>query len=559
MEATSKNFDASFVFLGLHIFLQLRDSFPSMASYYPDLPSTGPAPTASEIYLTSRQIFVDQVFGGHRRPLVFPYDFLGIFSVLVYLCIPHKQNPIIYAFRWPLIAFVTWFELRKIQESLGTGPDLGGFTGMTSAYIVMSSWTWLIFKRPQWDAARVEKRRIRVAKNVQLSEKPALKEELHSEKLAIENVLLNKDGCYEEIDEYFWQSYPENLKERIYWVADLIFNYRGPGWNWAIPNIPSLTPETLNKLESTALDESDPIIASAINKCSKTRHGHLLYEICVFILNYLVVDILTTIMIYDPYFKFGPTTYDLPSHLQNLHPSMLQFYRLLITSTTIAIGLRIPFAQAHIISAHMLGPRVLGLRGTHWYYPRVFGDFLEILQKGLGGLWGSYWHQSFRNFFTAPTKFLIKKEYIKSGSFAAKIIGLFFAFGLSAFLHWAPSMTSIRSTYPFGQAQFFLLQGVGVALQDVLSKLFSPLIAKLPSSVRQTTNLVFTLSWLYFTGSFAADDFARSGAWLIKLLPFSPMEALGFGEHNSCRKFFKYYNFIWYTGNNWWESGITLI
>ncbi|POS87999.1 hypothetical protein EPUL_003230 [Erysiphe pulchra] len=530
-----------------------------MASYFPHLTSTGPAPTSSEIYLTYHQKFVDQVFDGLRRPLVFPYDFLGILSLLAYLCIPHKQNPIIYAARWPLVGVITWFELRKIQESLGTGPDLGGLTGMTSAFIVMSSWTWLIFKRPQWDAARVEKRRIRVTKNAQSSEKSVAKEELCSEKLVIDNALLNKDVCYEDADEYFWQLYPDNLKERIYWVLELIFNYRGPGWNWAIPNIPSLTPETLSKLESSVLDESDPIVAKAIKKCSKTRYRHLLNELCVFALSYLSVDILTTIMIYDPYFKFGPTTYDLPSYLQYFHPSMLQFYRLLISSVTIGVVITTSFAQAHIISAHMLGPRVLGLRGTHWYYPRIWGDFSDILQKGLGGLWGSYWHQSFRNFFTAPTKYLIKGGYIKPGSFAAKIFGLIFAFGLSGFLHWAPSMTSIRSTDPLGQALFFLLQGVGVALQDVLSKLLSPLIAKLPSSIRQFTNLFYTLSWLYLTGSFAADDFARSGVWLMKPLPFSPMEALGFGEHNCSRNFMKYFSLMWYTGNHWWESGITLI
>ncbi|RKF59729.1 hypothetical protein OnM2_057053 [Erysiphe neolycopersici] len=531
-----------------------------MASHFPHLTSTGPAPSASEIYLTYHQTFVDQVIDGQRRPLVFPYDFLGFFSLLVYLCIPHKQNPIIYAARWPLIVLVTWIELRKIHESLGTGPDLVALTGMISAYIVISSWTWLIFKRPQWDAARVEKRRIRVAKNVQLSEKiPALKEELCLKKQAIDNVSINTDGCYEEIDEYFWQSYPENIKERIYWVFDLILNYRGPGWNWAIPNIPSLTPETLSKLESSVLDESDQIIASAIKKCLKTRHAHLLNELCVFVLSYLTIDILATLMIYDPYFKFGPTTYDLPPYLQHLHPSMLQFYRLLVTSVTIGIGINYSFAQAHITLAHFLGPRVLGLRGTHWYYPRIWGEFSDILQKGLGGLWGSYWHQSFRNLFTAPTKYLIREGYIKTGSFAAKIIGLIFAFGLSGFLHWAPSMTSIRSTYPFGQALFFLLQGVGVALQDVLSKMFSPLITKLPPSVRQTTNMVYTLSWLYITGSYAADDFARSGVWLIKILPFSPMEALGFGEHNSYRNFMKHFSFMWHTGNHWWESGITLI
>ncbi|KHJ32034.1 hypothetical protein EV44_g4606 [Erysiphe necator] len=535
-----------------------------MASSFPHMTSTGLAPSAWEIYSTYHQAFVQQVSNGTRRPLTFPFDFLSLFSLIAFLCIPHKQNPVIYACRWPLVGLVTWFELYKMGKNSGTGPDLGALTGMISVNIIMLSWTWLIFNTPQWDAKRVEKRlvRVRVVKNMenaQLSEELSLTDEKRPEKLAVENFSQSKAEYHEKKTEYFWQPYPNKLGERIFWVLDLLFSSRGAGWNWAISTIPPLTPDLLSKLEIPASGDSDPSISFAEKKCSKTRCKHLLHELCVFISSYLAVDILATIMIYDPYFKFGPNTYTLPSYLQNLHPSILQFYRLLLTSVTISLGMTIFFSQNHIISAHILGPRVLGVRGEHWYYPRIWGDVSDILDRGLGGLWGSFWHQTYRNFFTAPTKYLLKKCYIKPRSFTAKIAGLFFAFGLSAFLHWAPSKTSSTSTRPFDQALFFLLQGVGIALQDLLCNIFSPFTKKLPVFIRQTSNVIYTLTWLYLTGSFAADDYARSGVWLMKPLPFSPMEALGLGEHNSYRHFMKSNGFLWYTGKHWWQSGVTLI
>ncbi|POS85679.1 hypothetical protein EPUL_002505 [Erysiphe pulchra] len=534
-----------------------------MASHFPYSTSTGPAPTVSEIYSKYRQVSLQQFSDGIRRPFIFPYDFLSIFIGIAYFCIPHKESPVIYAGRWPLVGLITWFELRKFRETVGTGPDLGVASGMISAFIIIWSWTWLIFKKPQLDAKRVERRQVKVTREVkklQQSEKSTLS----GEKVGHDTAPLSKaDSCEvqietKEIYKYFWQPYPDNFKERFFWVMDLVFNARGPGWNWAIPNIPLLTPEIICNLENSALEIPHSKISPPLEKSFKSRHEHLLCQITVLLFSYLAFDALTTFMINDPYFKFGPTTYDLPLYLQQLHPSVLQFYRLLITSVTIGIGISMSWSQNHILFCHILGPKILGLRGESWYYPNVWGGFSDILQKGLGGLWGSFWHQTFRNCFTAPTKYLIQKGFFKPGSLVAKISGLFFAFGLSGFLHSASSITSVNTTKPLDQTLFFGLQGVGIALQDFLCKIFSPVIVKLPKSFRQTGNLLFTLIWLYFTGSKAADDFARSGAWLVKPIPFSLVQSLGFGEHITGWDFWNSYKFMWYTGNYWWESGIVL-
>ncbi|RKF57952.1 hypothetical protein OnM2_070069 [Erysiphe neolycopersici] len=536
---------------------------------FPNSPNTGPAPTANEIYSTCREVFKQQVSEGLRRPIIFPYNFLSLFTLVAYLCIPHKQNPIIYAVRWPLVGLITWFELRLIQESSGVGIDLGYRTGATSAIILMLSWTWLIFKKPQWNAKRVERRRVQVpVKESQLTKKKprTFDQEPCTEKFDNNAVPLSEEGHTEvlvgniKVNDYFWQSYPEDLKERLSWVMDLLFNARGSGWNWSVPTIPKLTPEIQSKLGGMALDELHPSYSwTAEKKQFCVRYQNLLPRVSFHISYFLIFDIVRSIMMKDPYFKLGPTTYDLPSYIQSLHPSVLQFYRLLLSAVGVLTYLTLTFANIDILMSCVLGTTVLGLRGEPWYYPPTMGNISYILDKGLNGLWGGFWHQIFRNFFTAPTKYLITEGYIKAGYYSTKILGLIFAFAMSGFLHWASAKTSFIPTHPIQEAIFFIAQGFGVVLQESLCCLFSSLIVRLPKTLRQTGNLSYTLGWLYLTGWLAADDFARAGFWLVEPFLFSPTQALGLGEHDGSWNCWKPLDFVWYSGKYWWESGITIL
>ncbi|KAI6247015.1 hypothetical protein HI914_04851 [Erysiphe necator] len=539
-----------------------------MASVFPHSTSTGPAPTANEIYFSYRQAYKQQFYDGVLRPVVFPCNYLGIFTLIIYMCIPHKKSPIIYASRLPLVGLITWFELRLILETSGVGMSIGYISGLCSALTIMLSWTWLVFKRPQWDAKRVERRRVRVGKDTTKSiptEKSSSNGSSNQEKLVHGAVQFPEKSCYKLLEngemayEYFWQPYPDDLKERISWVLDLILNARGPGWNWAIHNIPKLTPEVQSRLGGLAPDRKHPKISPLGQKRFVARYEHFLSQIIFSFKCFLIADVLRVIMMKDPYFKFGPTAYELPPYLKPLHPSLLQFYRLLLSACGVIAGLSMGFSNIDIFLSCILGPRVLGLRGESWYYQDVLGKFSHIFDKGLNGLWGNYWHQTFRLFFTAPTKYLIQEGYIKAGNYSTKIIGLFFAFSLSGFLHWAGSMTSFGSTSPIQEATFFIFQGIGIVFQQFLCHLLSSLILKSPRFLRQTGNLLYTLTWLYLTGWLAADDFARVGFWLVEPLPFSPMQALGFGEYDTGWNCIKYFDLSWFTGKYFWESGITLL
>ncbi|RKF82379.1 hypothetical protein GcM1_172010 [Golovinomyces cichoracearum] len=541
-----------------------------MESYFSHLLPTGPAPSPREVYEVYRQIFEQRVSEGTIHNIVFPYSFFGIFALFTYMCIPHKKNSILYAARWPLTFSITWFEWRSIWKTSGAGLGLGYPAGLLSALVIMMSWTWLVFKRPQWDAKRIQKiqvkRTIDIKNTGQLTTKLPAEEKIREQKstedppIQVSQIDSNKISVKDKnVIKYYWQSYPENLVDRISWVSDLLFNYRGPGWNWAISSLPSPPLEVLSKLEGSAPGKEFSDASLNENKYFTSRRGLLFSRLSSYFLNLIILDVLEKFMAKDPYFLFGPTSYALPPHLKALPPCILKLYRLLITAAAIVAGINNAFAQGVIIFSFLLGPHVIGIRAEPWYYPSEWGSFSDILQKGLGGLWGSFWHQSFRLYFTAPTRYLLEKGFIKPGSFTAQVMSVFFAFGLSGFLHGAGSVSTLGNTKPSHIVIFFALQGLGILFQRIFCTKIFPYVRLFPKSIRYAGNLVFTLIWLYMTGSLAADDFAGGGLWIVKLAPYSVLKVLGFEDSSAGLYSLDDIRLKWNTGAHWWESGIIIL
>jgi len=253
-------------------------------------------------------------------------------------------------------------------------------------------------------------------------------------------------------------------------------------------------------------------------------------------------------MMKDPYFIFGPTTYDPPPSLRDLPPWALNTVHKVISFGSIILALEMVFLIAPIAFSLVLGPSVLGLRGEAWQYPTQFGYFYRnVSRKGLAGLWGGWWHQFFRSIFEAPTNFLIQNRYVDEGSAATRVLRLVFAFGISGYLHAAGSISQIPDTHPWHLVYFFSLQAVGIGLQASIK------ILRDGSCV----NLLFTAAWLLGTGWLIADDFARGGIWLFEPVPFSFFRGyMGWGEEGDGWWCWGHVGVGWYTGKHWWESGI---
>ncbi|RKF76788.1 hypothetical protein GcC1_069014 [Golovinomyces cichoracearum] len=541
-----------------------------MASFFPHLISTEAAPTSRVILSVYRHAFSEQVSLGTLRPIVLPYHLLSLILLVTYLSLPHKNYPLIYAARWPLLGFITWFQWQKLWKTSSMNYCVGLGAGLSIAWVMVWSWCLLVFMRPQWDAKRVQRIRIKFndtnSTMVRHAGGPEISEDaknFRERKILHEDlVVLNEVALKTKTDQvtyrYYWQSYPETMRERLSWATDLVLNFRGPGWNWAISPLPSLPPHILQQLGESVPTQAYSNTSSTGLRRFDTRRELYRSRMPRLIYSYFLMDILKVIMMEDPYYKFGPTTYALPRHLQPLSPFAIHIYRQCLSSGTIIAGIAMLNHLLALIFSVVCGPKVFGLRGEAWYYPSTWGPFSNIFSKGLGGLWGNYWHQSFRQGFTAPTNYLIRNGYIKAHSSATMLTALILAFGISGFVHWAGSVTLYAETYPSHLILFFALNGFGILVQSTFCALLRPQIKALSKKVRYTGNLIYTLVWMFSTGWILADDFARGGLWLWEPIPFSPLRGLGFGEPDAGWWCWSYIGIGWYSGKNWWESGISL-
>ncbi|KAH8602683.1 hypothetical protein B0O99DRAFT_603956 [Bisporella sp. PMI_857] len=561
--------------------------------------ATGPAPLYRQVRDAYRQALFTRIAEGSLRPFVLPYHIWGFLIVFVYLCIPHTKNPWVYAARWPVLAIIIAFEISTIRTTSSWNSGAAYVAGLVSAFGVVYSTVWLILYRPQWDARRVERRDKRLngghdpAENGVLRGYDAALREYNKEaNLDQENAQLRKrlsnghvaNGAAKEVSElpstaelqennrpagmllpaedddfeYYWQQYPDNLADRIPWVLDLTVNFRGPGWNWQIPPVPEMPLSIKAKLHEPAENVSSSQLSSVGLRQFTTRHKLYNREVPRFIIGYLFIDIFKTIMMKDPYFIFGPNSYALPSHLTNLSSLQVRLYRSALSMFAIMTAIEMALLFSPLGLCLLLGPRYLGLRGEPWYYPTNWGSFSNITNKGLNGLWGSWWHQIFRFIFAAPTNFLISNGYVKPRSWYAKLLALFFAFGISGSLHGSGSITQFPRTKPFHPPTFFALQALGIVLQTTCCNILHGRLKRVPTALRQFGNVVFTFGWLFLTADWIIDDFARGGVWLLEPIPFSPLRGMGFGMPGDGWWCWGDLGIYWHSGKHWWESGIAI-
>lgn len=570
---------------------------------FPHLASTAPAPSYREVVRAYRNVLATRYAEGTLRPLVLPYHLYGGFLLMLYLCIPHTRSPLAYAARWPVLGVIIWFEWRTLWETSSQSMATALVAGLISVWGVAWSITWLVLRRPQWDAKRVQRKRREHGNWAALLAMSRLlsrggnevrlgyalqKEEIEQENANKEEYLMGAqasgnlrkrtqanghtlssgnannlqqvksvDGAAEHT-EYYWQSYPDNIWERIPWVMDLIMNFRGPGWDWAIPPLPDL-PRSI-KLKLGGIDEKTVSkgVSSVKFEQYTTRRELFYARVPQFVVGYFLIDVLKVLMMKDPYYIFGPNTYALPPHLAGLSPFQIRVYRETLSAVCIVVSLHMAFSLMPLWMGLLNGPQVFGLRAEPWYFPSHWGSFLSIRDKGLNGLWGGWWHQTFRLAFSAPSNYLIANGFVKSRSVAAKLLALFFAFGISGLLHTGGSITQVPKTNPWAAPIFFMLQAFGIFLQTTISSALQPQLSKLPKILRHAGNVLFTSAWLVATGWILVDDFSRGGVWLYEPIPISLLRGLGLGVEGDGWWCWEHIGVSWYTGMHWWESGIAL-
>ncbi|KAJ5752037.1 hypothetical protein N7520_008954 [Penicillium odoratum] len=496
---------------------------------------------------------------GTFRPLL-------LYHVIVFNCLPwivlvipksrggQYIRPLVFALS---LAFA--IEVIRNQRALLGGN--GYMIGMMAAWLLVWSGTLFIFSDVERDFQRIER--------VTASEKPrsigdSLDAQSSNNGTVSENVIADKAR-------FRWQSYPSKLSHRIEWCAGLLFNLRGPEWNWRTPRLGRL-PQTVHAdLHSGFLANSIPAedtgVQISARKCVSKAFR-------VFAISYLTLDALKVVMIRDPYFRNTATDNiapPFPLSFLVFIPCGIRFYHCFLSCLGVytalqyvtslnpicflGLSLAFPNASRKLTAAPLDAP---------WLYADTFGPFISsVLDDGLASVWGSWWHQLFRHGFTSTARWLLSLLPVSWGTNPRlkRVTYIVVAFSLSGLVHACGSYTQFTETRPLtGPFLFFLSQSMAIIAEYIFKTVVFPKLplGQTPRWLRRTANGLMVFIWLLFSGPLIADDFARGGLWLMEPVPISPLRGLGLanGQGWWCweGEWFKY----WSDGT-YWGSGIRVI
>ena len=241
---------------------------------------------------------------------------------------------------------------------------------------------------------------------------------------------------------------------------------------------------------------------------------------------YLLLDMCAVLMLRDPYFIVGPEHHamgaPLSPGLAHMHPALLSLLRTALPLAGIIAALRLMLGLGAVCLYLFLSP-LLGFRAHPWHLPSTYGSFTQVLDRGLAGWWGAWWHQTFRFGFEAPARWLIarmrerKRQWRgqdqsgegrgdhgdekghggrtgNSSTPSERLVLAFCAFLQSGFLHAAGSYSTVPPSKWWMPPLFFALAGLGTNLQHWLARALQPQVRTLPLS------LFFTYPHFSFPG-----------------------------------------------------------
>lgn len=524
---------------------------------------------------------------GDMSPFIIPRD-LAPFGILVLaLMIRYPRDGIFRYTRYLAFLVMSYLSLSIMSKCRILGLGNGGAVGLGTFFLVIWGAALLVFNDPQRDFKRIE-RYVVSAPNLKdtgcggngstATDSCPNHQSSNLRPRGLPNVTKHPPPDSKQRDNtpasrpqkiriVRWQGYPESITHRLVWVLDLITNLRGLGWNWRIsifPTLPENVPERMDNSYTEPARDNQLSIDETVS--------HFRWTCLSLFISYLGLDVLKVLMMRDPYFWGEPSALPPDPYGKNLaiSPLFVRAYHVLLSlsgvlsaivffsslSTVILLGITILFPQIQDWISVPLE--------AAWMHPPDFGRFpQDYFDGGVAGLWGRGWHQLFRFGFVSPSRWLFAHlpNSLKSTNMKF-VLKITIAFALSGALHASVSYTQIGSTKPFsGSFMFFTMQGLAILLQKLFPKSLMPSVLpyKPPPLLLRIANICLILGWALITGPLLADDLARGGIWLMEPVPISLVKSLGFGGPGEgwwCwhGKWFK-----WWTGDQWWNSGIQVL
>lgn len=314
--------------------------------------------------------------------------------------------------------------------------------------------------------------------------------------------------------EIWQQEYPTELGPRISWVLSLLLAFRLTNW----------------KIGQASHDREQPYRGISHLKYLKNASIQILQSL-------VLMDIAATYIQTDPYFfkNISITTPFPPSNSST--PTPFVILRLLppwvVRSS--ALGAQICSAVYIMFILPSLIGAAINVLPDHWSphnWPPLFGPFTAIIDNGLQGFWGSFWHQTTRHFASVPGRALNELAGIPTSSTIGYVNLVTSAFLFTGILHSGlvplqPLKTDFSANeLKLYMASFFWVQIIGICIELLGTKIFRFVSMKLPSILRDAMVLIWTAGWLGFTLPLLAVPFRGLGYWDAYPFPVSPMQGI---------------------------------
>ena len=509
------------------------------------------------------------IASGEYQPFLYPWGLIGPLVVIIYLLIPHEKRPWLKRCRYLAFAWITTFAIYTMAYTRARELASALLLGLLCAWIVIWFGAILVCNDAQTDFMRIERTSGVFGSDTRLRRERAgmngtaeLREQDTRED-AEADLVNGHAGPRDRHGEFAWQPYPLTpFIERLDWVLDLLCSFRGVGWNFRNSNIsppPKHIQEQL-RANSGAVAPRHSYKTYPGQMSLYTSKAELLKDSAWKVLKgYMVLDALKTAMMYDPYFWGHIDRAPPPSSLLPSNPVFRHTYHYVLSMLGVQYALQTIFALGPLIFCGILTPSLLGARAEIWSHPPTWGPYSVVLEEGLAGWWGKWWHQTFRFAFSEPSRKFIETFGMDKRRPAAKAVQLFSAFFLSGVVHASGVYTCAGPTRPItGSMAFFLLQAVGILAETALTKVSrsAGLDQKIPAWAKKSWTFLYVHVWFYYTAHLLCDDFAGGGVWLFEPVPISLLRGMGFGADE--RDGWWFWNprfFHWYSGDTLWTSG----
>ena len=280
------------------------------------------------------------------------------------------------------------------------------------------------------------------------------------------------------------EAYPEKLYRRLCWALTLLISIRLSYW----------------KIGDSQHDKAQP-------PSRLTRPTFLRRAASIVVYSFLVLDSAAFIAQFDPYFIDSTIGIDAPLSLTPNAPNVLSFLSIfpprILRSSIIATHIYgvITFGGA-LGSSLIVVTNHLGLLNDLWSpqsWPLFFGPFSAVAERGMRGLWGTWWHQTMRYPTSIPGRRLAQALGVKNRSTLDYSLRTVSAFFFSGVIHtglvppepqYATMPASMVRLYV---AMFFWVQAVAFALELLVSRIFRRIS---PNFTRTATAKALILTWV---------------------------------------------------------------